>query len=104
MPDKEIENDKRRAPRWKVFEIASVSSGGRSEACVIDNVSDTGALVSSELVLAPGDNVIFDLEGFGKIPATVAYIRDTYQGLAFNMDEEMAARFAAWVAEVEKED
>jgi hypothetical protein len=48
--------------------------------------------------------VTFDLEGFGQISATVAHTRDTYQGLAFNMDQETSVRFAAWVAEVEKED
>lgn len=98
------DSDRRRHRREKVFEIIALHANGRMAPCVVDDVSTSGALVTCEMQLTPGLAIEFEIEDFGRIPATVVHVRDTLAGIEFNMDEALAARYAAWLAAVETED
>ena len=68
---KVVNEERRGAPRWKVFEFAGLSGDRLSAAGVIDDLSSTGASVTSEGNFKVGDQLSFDIEGFKSIPATV---------------------------------
>lgn len=97
-------SDRRRDRREKVFEIVALHANGRMAPCVVDDVSLSGALLTCEMQLTPGQAVEFEIEAFGRIPATVAHIRSTLAGIQFAMDDDLAKRYGAWFAAVEKED
>ena len=87
-------------PRLEIRNIVKSFQGRR----VVDDVSLSGALLTCEMQLTPGQAVEFEIEAFGRIPAAVAHIRGTLAGIQFTMDDDLAGRYAAWFAAVEKED
>ena len=102
--DAENQDDRRRAQRWKVFEIAAVKGQNATVAGVIDDISATGALISVDHDFPIGEPVSFEIEGFEAIPARVVHARRTLIGLDFQMTPPQADKLSAWLAEVEKED
>ena len=95
--------ERRQHQREKVFEIVALYADGKVAPCVVDDVSLSGALVTCELKLSVGQPVEFEIEEFGKIPANVAHVRGSLAGIKFAMDENMAAAYEDWLAQVEKE-
>ncbi len=104
MVQSEEEQSRRQHNRWKVFEIAAIHTDDGSAPCVIDDVSESGVLVSCALALEPGQKVIFELEEFGDIPSTVKHVRDTLYGLSLDFTPERQKEFVVWLNEIEKED
>ena len=101
---KVVNEERRGAPRWKVFEFAGLSGDRLSAAGVIDDLSSTGASVTSEGNFKVGDQLSFDIEGFKSIPATVARVDGSYVGLAFILSDTLRAEYEAWLREIDKED
>ena len=97
-------SNRRRSQRWKVFEVAGVSGASGSTAGVIDDISATGALISTDLEFQQGEIVSFELEEFGSIPAQVVHVRDSLIGLSFQMSDDVAVKFRDWLESLEKED
>lgn len=96
-------SERRIDKRWNVFEVALLSGQAGARACVIANLSATGALVSAELELAMGAEVVFEVEDIGPLPATVVHRRGSLIGLKFELDRIDNAEIHAWLAEVEKD-
>ncbi len=101
--DENDQEDRRRQQRWKVFEFAAVTGAAGSAACVIDNLSVSGALVSADITLEADERVTFDLDEFGEIPARVVHIRGSLIGLAFEFDQAGETKLRHWLEEIEKE-
>lgn len=95
--------ERRVGKRWKVFEVALLTGKAGASACVIGNVSATGALVSADVDFALGDEVVFEVEEIGALPATVVHRHGTLVGLRFELERIDDAEIHAWLAEVEKE-
>ena len=97
----QIENEpgRRKHQRWKVFEIAAIHADEGSAPCVIDDVSNSGMLVSCSLVLEPGQKVVLELKEFGDIPATVRHARSTMYGLYLDFTPERHKEFVTWLNE-----
>ena len=98
-----VMSNRRVDTRWKVFEVALLRARGGASVCVIDNLSATGAMVSVDIVLETGEDVIFEVEEVGEIPARVMHRQTTLYGLMFKLDEIDDAAVRDWLAEVEKE-
>ncbi|MGB0749116.1 MAG: PilZ domain-containing protein [Magnetospiraceae bacterium] len=94
---------KRKHKRWYVFEVGALYSDGGSAPCVIGNISAQGAKVSCELPLQSGENVVFELDGFGKIPAEVRHVDGTEAGLLLDIHGERQEAFVAFMDAMEKE-
>ncbi len=96
--------DSRQFPRWKVFEVAAIHAGDMSAPCVIDDISEGGVLVTSDLELQIGQIVTLELEELGEFQAEVRHIRRTLAGLSLQLSLEEKAAFKAWLEGTEKED
>ncbi len=96
-------HDRRVDARWKVFEVALLRGPAGASACVIDNLSATGALVSADCELENGADVVFEVEEVGEIPVEVVHRQGTLYGLKFKLDEIGDGAVRDWLAEVEKE-
>ncbi len=94
---------RRQNQRWKVFEVAAVHAEGGSSVCVIDDISADGALVTCDLDLIVGQEVVFEIEEFGMIPAVVRHTRESFAGLSLILDEDLKKAFIAWLEATEKE-
>jgi len=92
-----------RQPRWKVFEFAKLATETGTIICVIKDLSLTGALISSEAVLSPGQDARFILENEFEIAATVIHNTGNLTGLRFNLDRDDTAVFARWLNALDKE-
>ena len=101
MAETKNEPGRRKHQRWKVFEIAAIHTDESSATCVIDDVSESGVLVSSSLALEQGQKVVLELKQFGDIPATVKHARDTMYGLSLEFTPERQMEFVVWVNETE---
>ena len=104
MSQPESVTDRRRHQRWKVFEIGAIHTDDGSAPCVIDEVSESGVLVSCTLALKPEQKVIFELEEFGDIPSKVTHARDTMYGLILEFTPKRQKEFVVWLNQTEKED
>ncbi|MDP6707437.1 MAG: hypothetical protein QF893_13920 [Alphaproteobacteria bacterium] len=87
-----------------MFEIASFISNVASAVCMVDNLSASGALVSSGLAVAAGEAATLEVEGYGAIPARVIRSRNSLTALEFEFAPGEAEPFREWLAAVEKED
>jgi hypothetical protein len=95
--------ERRKQPRWKVFELAQIHTGSGEISCVIDDLSLTGALISAEVSPSPGEDVSFVIEETFTIAATAVHNQGSLTGLRFNMDPEQTAAFARWLNEIDKD-
>jgi hypothetical protein len=95
--------DKRQSKRYKVFEFAAIHTDKGSAAGVIDDISAEGVLVTAEIELAIGQEVMFELDGFGDIPAIVRHVRDTLAGMSLILEGERKEAFIKWLENLEKE-
>lgn len=95
--------ERRQEQRWKVFEFANVRTEAGHVGCVIDDLSLTGALISAEAALAPGEDIFLILDGDFTIPATVVHNQGSLTGVRFNMDRDDTATFAQWLKTLDKE-
>lgn len=98
------EQDKRQSKRYKVFEFAAIHTDKGSAAGVIDDISAEGVLITAEIELSIGQEVRFELEGFGDIPAVVRHVRDTLAGMSLILEGERKEAFIKWLEDMEKED
>jgi hypothetical protein len=103
-PPRPSVGERRRHERWKVFEIALFIGSDASAPCVIDNLSESGALVSADLTVAAGETATLEIEGFGSIPARILRRQNSLIALDFEFAPGEAEPFRDWLAEVEKEE
>jgi hypothetical protein len=75
----------RRPPRHDVGVEARLTAGGVDTACIVDDISRTGAriLVDDTRVFTIDQEVSIQLEGIGRITATVQRLEDREIGLMF---------------------
>ena len=97
------QTDRRRKPRWKVFEFADIRTDAGDTGCLLDDLSLTGALISVGAALHPGQDIFVILDNEFAIPATVVHNRGSLTGVRFNMDRDDTARFAKWLNDLDKD-
>jgi PilZ domain len=95
--------EQRQSKRYKVFEFAAIHSDNGSAAGVIDDISAEGVLVTCELELTIGQEVVFELEDFGVIPAIVRHVRGSLAGMSLILEGEKLDEFVVWLENTEKE-
>ena len=95
--------ERRRHKRWKVFEVIELQAASGSAPCVVDDLSETGILVTAELNLEIGEEIGLEFEEFGPIKATVMHLRQTLIGLKFLPDDPFFPHYQAWLEKVAKE-
>jgi hypothetical protein len=76
---------RRRFRRWSVTIPAVVQLGGRSDDCVIRDLSPGGAWIEASDLggVAAGTPAVLELPAFGPVEAEVRHIRDGHLGLMF---------------------
>lgn len=93
--------ERRRSERWNVFEIAPFIGDRAPTPCVVKNLSEGGALVSTDMAVLIGETTKLGVEGFGSIPAKILRFQGTLIALEFLFETGQAERFREWLALVE---
>jgi hypothetical protein len=96
------DKERRRSERWNVFEIAPFIGERAPTPCVVDNLSEGGALVSTDLAVLIGETTRMGVEGFGSIPAKILRFQGNRIALEFLFETGQAERFRDWLAGAEK--
>lgn len=80
------EATRRRAERHSFFLLADVvtASGAVTGKLRVRNLSETGAMGDTGMVLEPGEAITVDLRGVGPVSAKVAWANGGRVGLAFD--------------------
>ena len=103
-PTDDDATSRRRHRRWFVdFKTTLIVDGERIN-CSIFDLSPGGACAEPSVPqdLSSGDQIIFELPGYGPIPAEIRYITDDYWGLMFLHDEGGEIAVAHYLVMVEQ--
>lgn len=95
---------RRRHRRWFVDFKTSITVGDAEVGCTVIDLSPGGVCVEPEVPqnLDFGDQVEFQLPGFGAIAAEVHYYGEGYLGLMFLQDEEGEIEVARYLVAIEQ--
>jgi hypothetical protein len=97
-------DSRRRHRRWFVDFRSTFQAGEETLPCAVCDLSPGGACIEpsepSEIVV--GALIVFDLPGFGSIPAEVRYAGGGYLGLMFQHDQEGEVELARYLVAIEQ--
>lgn len=103
IPDGDVASD-RRNHRWDVNFKTMLEIAGERVDCAVYDLSPSGACIGE---LAPsaipaGERIIFEIPGYGWVPAEVRYDSSGYQGLMFLHEEGGEEAVANYLPRVEQ--
>lgn len=95
---------RRRHRRWFVDFHCTFQAGEAMLPCAVCDLSPGGACIepSEPTEIAVGALIVFDLPGFGAIPAEVRYAGGGYLGLMFQHDQEGEVELARYLVAIEQ--
>lgn len=99
----ETDASHRRHRRWFVDFDTTIGVAGEALKCSVYDLSPGGACIRVlvRTRLTTGDDVDFEMPGYGVIPAEVRYSGDDYLGLRFRHDAEGELALGRYLAEIE---
>lgn len=88
-----------RAPRKSILRAVTLFFNGIERRAIVRNISDTGAMIETDLYVEVGDMISIDIAGHGKREAVVRWVQGARAGIEFTQAMQLGhaadPRFAA---------